>query len=606
VSKLLLFLVAVFGVARLPLHGQTAHALGTDFSCLYLTELRTPHSLDTVHYQVSLTNHSGRDLDLVLELRNPFIRHIWLRWQTTGHSDTHRSGQHPGRKALVFNAGASLPFRERPLPTRYFSFPLHLAAGESAVLNLGIHNQGFRDRVAVELHEKSAYDALTYRRITVLATYFAGGIFTLVFGFIILAVIRAYIRFSYIYYFGIGLVLVATLQGLGYQYFWPQAPGVQNVIKPILLNATFLGGFRFLQRFFQTETESRWIDYSIYFLMFGLGVLASVALATPSMDVASIALYQRINDLWFLGCTATVAVLPLVYYIRTRLREAFWFWVAYSVLMAAVFTGIGSGLGWYHTRPMLDNWIWAGMLLLHVVISALILERVRLVVETQARARLDLEREKWRQLRDLVIHEEMERDRIGADLHDEAGSRFAAMKMALSRMAYREEEPTKAAALADIMADVDEICDQNRTISHRLLSVSLNQVGLPEALREYQARLLAKGRHVVFRPSPGLLDGLSDTAEILIYRVIQEVVEGLYEEASTFRILLQDSDDGKELVLTVEPLDEPLPAPPPDSLTLSSLRTRLALFSAVREESLQFLESGLRIWLPKAVEAMVS
>jgi signal transduction histidine kinase len=376
-------------------------------------------------------------------------------------------------------------------------------------------------------------------------------------------------------------------------------------MKPILLNATFLGGFRFLQRFFQSEMENRWIDRGIYFIMFGLAALASAALATPWMGPEGLRLYQGINDTWFLLCTGTVAILPLVYFARTRVREAFWFWVAYSVLMAAVFTGIGSGLGWYQTGPMLDSWIWAGVLLLHIVISALILDRVRLVVESQARARQDLEREKLRQLRDLVIQEEMERDRIGADLHDEAGSRFAAMKMTLSRMAYRESNTHKANALANIIAEVDEICDQNRNISHRLLSVSLNQVGLPEALREYQARLLAKGRHVVFRPSPGLLNDLGDTAEILIYRVILEVVEGLFEEVPTFRILLHDSDDGNELVLSVEPLDEPLPIPPPDSLTLSSLRTRLALFSTAREESLQFLESGLRIWLPKTVDREV-
>ncbi|MBI1192615.1 MAG: hypothetical protein GC205_05515 [Bacteroidetes bacterium] len=569
---------------------QAVHAIDQTFSCLYLTELRTPHSLDTILYQALIHNTGTRDIDLILELRNPFVRHIRVTWKPSG------------RKALSFFTGASLPFRQRPLPTRYFSFPLQLPAGESATLDLALQNQGFRDRVVVELHEQDAYDVLRNRRIMVLATYLAGAIFTLVFGFIILAVIRAYIRFSFVYYFSIGLLLVATLQGLGYQYGWPQLPGVQSVMKPILLNATFLGGFRFLQRFFQSEMENRRIDLSIYILMFGLAALASAALATPLMGPEGLRRYQGINDAWFLICTGTVAVLPLVYFARTRVREAFWFWVAYSVLMAAVFTGIGSGLGWYQTGPLLDSWIWAGVLLLHMVISALILERVRLVVETQARARQDLDREKLRQLRDLVIQEEMERDRIGADLHDEAGSRFAAIKMALSRMAYREQDSNKAEALASIIRDVDEICDQNRNISHKLLSVSLNQVGLPEALREYQARLLAKGRHVVFRPSPGLLNDLSDTAEILIYRVILEVVEGLYEEASTFRILLQDSDDGQEIVLTVEPLDEPLPPPPPDSLTLSSLRTRLALFSTAREESLQILASGLRIWLPKRVE----
>ena len=118
-------------------------------------------------------------------------------------------------------------------------------------------------------------------------------------------------------------------------------------------------------------------------------------------------------------------------------------------------------------------------------------------------------------------------------------------------------------------------------------------------------RLRTKGRHVVFRYAPGTLDGLSETAEILIYRVVLEVVEGLYEQASTFRVLLENSADGMELVLTAQPLDEDLPAVDPASVTLNSLRTRLALFSATRDEPLQFLETGVRVWVPKSVESLV-
>lgn len=582
-----------FLIGQASLLAQSRISVNDSFGRQILTELRTPNRSDTVSWNVLLTNASSESMELVLEMRNPFLRHIELRWIPEGHAER------------LFITGAERPFRERPLLHRYFAFPLTLQPGESAKLELDIQNRGYRDRVVVELFEKKAFDVLGAPRTLVITTYFSATLFTLVFGFIILAVSRAFIRFSFIYYFSIGLILVATLQGLTFQYLWPNQPWFQGVAKPILLNATFLGGFRFLQRFFNSDRQLDTINRIIYFLMFGLGLFAAAALATPYLAPSGLKFYQTFNDSWFLACILMVAIIPPVYYYRTRLPEALWFLVAYAVLMAAVFTGIGSGFGWFHTGPALDAWILAGVLILHMVVSGVIMNRMRRVVLDQARARQELEMEKIRQLRDLVIQEELERERIGADLHDEAGSRFAAMKMALSGEAYNEKDSGRSQALETIIEEIDRICDVNRTISHRLLSVSLNQVGLLEALGEYQMRLRTKGRHVVFRYASGTLDGLSETAEILIYRVVLEVVEGLYEQASTFRVLLENSADGMELVLTAQPLDEDLPAVDPASVTLNSLRTRLALFSATRDEPLQFLETGVRVWVPKSVESLV-
>ena len=320
-----------FLIGQASLLAQDRISVNDSFGRQILTELRTPNRSDTVSWNVLLTNASSESMELVLEMRNQFLRHIELRWIPEGHAER------------LFITGAERPFRERPLLHRYFAFPLTLQPGESAKLELDIQNRGYRDRVVVELFEKKAFDVLGARRTLVITTYFSATLFTLVFGFIILAVSRAFIRFSFIYYFSIGLILVATLQGLTFQYLWPNQPWFQGVAKPILLNATFLGGFRFLQRFFNSDRQLDTINRIIYFLMFGLGLFAAAALATPYLAPSGLKFYQTFNDSWFLACILMVAIIPLVYYYRTRLPEALWFLVAYAVLMAAVFTGIGSG-----------------------------------------------------------------------------------------------------------------------------------------------------------------------------------------------------------------------------------------------------------------------
>jgi hypothetical protein len=90
---------------------------------------------------------------------------------------------------------------------------------------------------------------------------------------------------------------------------------------------------------------------------------------------------------------------------------------------------------------------------------------------------------------------------------------------------------------------------------------------------------------------------------MLLYRAVVELVEGVYEHAPSFRVQLHSSPDTRDLVLTAEPIDEPLVPPDTRNLAFQSLSARLAVFNTSREEPLQLLgNGGLRLWLPRSVE----
>ncbi|MFT7588851.1 MAG: signal transduction histidine kinase, partial [Limisphaerales bacterium] len=384
-------------------------------------------------------------------------------------------------------------------------------------------------------------------------------------------------------------------------------PQVQNVMFYILINATLLGGFRFIQRFFRTKWKLPKLDIVIFVLMTGLAIFATLSLLSVHMSREAIGIIQNLNFIWLILSSTAFLLTPLVYYYKTGNIEALWFLFAYLLHLSSLIFVSMQGLGLIYLPPWFERVIWFGVINLHFVLSILILFRVRGVVRKQAQSRINLARERADRLRDLVLQEEMERERIGADLHDEAGSRFAGIKMGLSKLAWNESNPAKKATLTKVIDDVDKICDLNRSISHQLLSVSLNKVGLKEALREYQSRLRKKGRLVGFLYSEGTLDGLTKSAGILVYRVIIEIVDGIYEDLDEFRIRIEEIRVSSELLLTVEAIEEVnLVKIDADSITINSLRTRLALFNRSREEPLQVDEKGIRIWLPKVVEAVGS
>lgn len=504
---------------------------------------------------------------------------------------------------LFYEIGASFPFSARPLETEEFTIPLQAAPGERIFFKLELDNHGYEERIAIRLWEEKKWERHRNRRNFLLSGYISVNIFGFFFGFIVLTAIRAHFRFSYVYYFSVALLLMVTYTGIGYRYLWPSFPQVQNVMLFILFNATLLGSLRFLQRFFRTKWKLPIADKLIYVAMIGLGALATLALLATWMEPQAIGILQQVNYAWLILSCMLFLTVPILNYFRSDNVESIWFFAAYALHLTTLSLVCAQGLGLLWLPQDFERLVWIGVMNLHLVLSVVILFRIRGVVRKQAQTRSKLALERAERLRDLVFQEELERERIGADLHDEAGSRFAGIKMGLSRMAWNEENDHLKSALEHVITDVDKICDVNRELSHQLLSVSLNKAGLKEALREYQLRLRNKGRLVGFMYQPGTLDGLTESAQILVYRIILELVDGLYEELDAFRIKIEEVRVSSELLISAESIEgENLPAPEPESGILKSIRTRMALFHPSREEPVQVQERGVRIWLPKVVE----
>jgi signal transduction histidine kinase len=558
-----------------------------DFERLELSSLKTGRGDDLI-WQGEIK--ANADQDLILEFANPFVQHIRVevtRLDLNGNS-----------KKEFHHFGAFQKFAERPYEGRRFALELPMKQGERLLLITELENGAWRDRVPIRLWKKNNYERYQNLRLIAVSAYFGTIGFTLLYGFIVLAALRARIRFSFFYYFGIGLMLVFALEGLTYQYFWPNSPWLHAISRSLLLNATFIGGFRFLQMFFKTKARYPIIHRISWVLMLSMAVFAGISIGTPAYGVQGVELSQQANDVLFLICELFFMAVPIVVYVKRRRLDALWFALAYGVFMSGLFIATLSGLGVVNSGIWLDIWVWIGVALMHFAISIVILYRIRAVMLKQESDQKLLAIEKIKRYRDLIIQEELERERIGADLHDDAGSRFAHIKMGLSALAHEYRKSPHLPQLEKAIEDVDTLCEVNRALSHRLLSVSLDKLGLSQALGEYQSRLLKKGRYVAFLYTQGFFGTLNESSRALIYRVTLEIVEGIYPNLSSFRIRYEHIPESNEIMMAAEPLEEDLPSIDSQSAILHSFRTRVELFQENREQSVLISELGLVTYLP--------
>lgn len=146
----------------------------------------------------------------------------------------------------------------------------------------------------------------------------------------------------------------------------------------------------------------------------------------------------------------------------------------------------------------------------------------------------------------LIQGEEMERKRIARDLHDGLGSMLSGVKIHLN-LAKKEN--------AETVNGVDTLLDNSikelRNISQNLMPESLLELSLEHALRDLCAANSNAATKVEFQYLIKK-SKLPKNSEIMIYRIIQELLNNALKYAKASQVLVSCSQNKDVFFITVE------------------------------------------------------
>ena len=154
--------------------------------------------------------------------------------------------------------------------------------------------------------------------------------------------------------------------------------------------------------------------------------------------------------------------------------------------------------------------------------------------QLEQKAILAAEQTKQRELltQAVIEAEETERKRIASDLHDGVGQLFSAVKMNLGGLLNRVEiTKDEDRFLAEkTMALVDESCKEVRVISHKMMPNFLLKSGIASDIKSFIEKIDENTLKISFE-SNGFKDQLEFNEEIILYRVIQELINNVIKHA---------------------------------------------------------------------------
>lgn len=156
-------------------------------------------------------------------------------------------------------------------------------------------------------------------------------------------------------------------------------------------------------------------------------------------------------------------------------------------------------------------------------------------------------------MQSVLKGQEEERSRLARDLHDGVGGLLSGIKLSLSSMkgnVFLSEQ--NAQSVNSVIVQLDHSIGELRRVSHNMMPEALIRYGLEEALENYCENLNLSGTIKVQLQTYGLEQRMEQSTEIVLYRIVQELLNNIIRHAGASNVLIQLVRENERFSLTVE------------------------------------------------------
>ena len=200
------------------------------------------------------------------------------------------------------------------------------------------------------------------------------------------------------------------------------------------------------------------------------------------------------------------------------------------------------------------NYVLAGSALALALIVFLLYRNYTNRQKLQQQRIIELETEK--QLlatQSLLQGQEDERSRLAKDLHDGLGGLLSGVKLQLGAMKGNlilSEEHGRN--FNNALNKLDESISEMRRVAHNMMPEALMKLGLQQALQDYCESLSYSQPFIINTEFYGLEQRMEPSVEIVIYRIVQELVNNAVKHSGASTILAQVIRREENITITVE------------------------------------------------------
>ncbi len=207
-----------------------------------------------------------------------------------------------------------------------------------------------------------------------------------------------------------------------------------------------------------------------------------------------------------------------------------------------IFLQINSG----SNVPMVLFFGTIAMLALTIGLIVFIIFHQRKVIRFQMQLqKLEYDQQKMLLNASIKLQEE-ERQRIAADLHDDAGPLLATARLYLNENLVNLDRQTQLQSIYNAKQIIDDTIQLIRNISHSLMPPTLKNFGLESAVNDLFQKISSSGSMNASSRFHDYRERMQPENELIIFRVIQELINNILKHSNaSFIHLTQNTNNNK-------------------------------------------------------------
>lgn len=192
-----------------------------------------------------------------------------------------------------------------------------------------------------------------------------------------------------------------------------------------------------------------------------------------------------------------------------------------------------------------------GMVVLVIGLVVFIIFHQRKVIRYQTQLQL-LEQEQQKLLLNASVRlQEEERQRIAADLHDDAGPLLATARLYLNENLVNQDRASQLQSIFQARQILDDTIQLVRNISHSLMPPTLKNFGLESAVNDVIQKISGSGSINASCRFHDYKERLKGDKELLIFRVVQELINNILKHSNSSFIHITQHMQGANFVLRI-------------------------------------------------------
>src|SRR5215210_6705743 len=147
--------------------------------------------------------------------------------------------------------------------------------------------------------------------------------------------------------------------------------------------------------------------------------------------------------------------------------------------------------------------------------------------------------------------QEEERQRLAADLHDDAGPLLATARLYLNENLVNQDKATQLQSIFQARQILDDTIQLIRNISHSLMPPTLKNFGLESATNDLFQKISGSGSINASSRFHEYRERLKPEVELIVFRVVQELINNILKHSNASFIHLTQNTHNGQFILRV-------------------------------------------------------